>query len=1002
MEVDDEVIDVAIPVKKQTGGGELEKYYNYLKSKGADVPDSFQSFSNTLSDEQQAKKYYQYVRQKGYDAPPTFESFSSTFGLKKKDTEQDLPQDSKTTVSQSKNGGQLDPAFSPSTALLGRGTQESSLQGLGLPVMNEDVPKTGATPEKTVTVNTPFGQSTISADAPITKLGVEINKQVKSDGGEGYFDSFKVKQPQVEGSLVGDFSGSTAVKVQGKSGITGRINTQNNSDAGVLGDQGFVGATDKEVSTERERIASQVYNEPSLRDIVKVEKNGDRLIDPSKLNGWFEKYQKENGLEYLDANDKVYIRNKLYQSVADEKSQEKVLDAVKKTYSVEGKVDPITATNFVNELMPDIERQVSEKIVGELQGFADGLNAKVQSGAMTAEQASGEYDKFYNLQSATMYPKLMKERGDKLAEHYGLNEEAKKEFSKRYAEQAAKRALDENMGAYQFWKSQGWNGMGAGLQKGMGDVVKLAGDALMMSGYEDLGQQISQTAKSQNLPDVQLPEFSAESLTDPVWWNTKMIPTLPLMAEMIVPSLMTQGATAGALSTMGIKGLTNLLASGTAAGVTNRAFESLAEGASQYANDIDKGLSPEIAAQNAADVTKKNYPLGGLDALQFAMLYAKIPPALKLALEGGTEYGEEVYQGWAQAIQDNPEMPFLKYAATPEGIESGVLGGIMGLVFGGVGALGTQKQGSKYQKASVVYDMLAGVGENDQKRGLQMIATLDDLYRTGMMKEKDYKEALAITQSVLEQRNSLPQDLSEKARKEVVLYNFQVQELERQKQNATKEAIEYLNKKIAAIPPPVYTDEEIEADKAKVEEIKSDVGSDIKAQALKLKSEVGLPLAEAAKEKEPSTVFSDVPKELSRAEKLKAEAMSGGVVSDAPYVPQVESQVVPESKVESQTLPMEVTDTGSGVVEPASQPLETSVSEVDNTPIQSEQSQKEAITKLETERDAEIDKVVKPDLKLQFVSPKELVASQDPIGNREKHNELKGRYKKLKSLIDCL
>ena len=822
-------------------------------------------------------------------------------------------------------------SISPSTALLGRGTQESSLQGLGLPVMNEDVPKTGATPEKRVTVNTPFGQSTISADAPITKLGVEINKQVKSDGGDGYFDSFKVKQPQVEGSLVGDFSGSTAVKVQGKSGITGRINTQNNPDAGVLGDQGFVGATDKEISTERERIASQVYNEPSLRDIVKVEKNGDRLIDPSKLNGWFEKYQKENGLEYLDANDKVYIRNKLYQSVADEKRQEKVLDAVKKTYSVEGKVDPITATNFVNELMPDIERQVSEKIVGELQGFADGLNAKVQSGAMTAEQASSEYDKFYNLQSATMYPKLMKERGDKLAEHYGLNEEAKKEFSKRYAEQAAKRALDENMGAYEFWKSQGWNGMGAGLQKGMGDVVKLAGDALMMSGYEDLGQQISQTAKSQNLPDVQLPEFSAESLTDPVWWNTKMIPTLPLMAEMIVPSLMTQGATAGALSTIGIKGLTNLIASGTAAGVTNRAFESLAEGAGQYANDIDKGLSPEIAAQHAADVTRKNYPLGGLDALQFAMLYAKIPPALKLALEGGTEYGEEVYQGWAQTIQDNPEMPFLKYAATPEGIESGVLGGMMGLAFGGVGALGTQKQGSKYQKASVVYDMLAGVGENDQKRGLQMIATLDDLYRTGMMKEKDYKEALAITQSVLEQRNSLPQDLSEKARKEVVLYNFQVQELERQKQNATKEAIEYLNKKIAAIPPPVYTDEEIEVDKAKVEEIKSDVSKDIKAQALKLKSEVGLPLAEAAKEKEPSTIFTDIPKELSRAEKLKAEAMSGGVVSDAPYVPSVENQ--PIASVEAETAiteekPMEGTDTGSGVVEPASQPLETASEEV--------------------------------------------------------------------------
>lgn len=801
--------------------------------------------------------------------------------------------------------------LSPSKDFLGRGTDETKLAGLGLPVMSDDLPTTGATPEKRVTVNTPFGQSSISADAPITKLGVEINKQVKRDGGEGYFDSFRPKQGAVEGSLVGDFSGSTAVKVQGKSGITGRINTQKNPDSGLLGDQGFVGATDKEVTDERERIVSQVYNDPSLREIVKVEKSGERLIDPSKLNSWFEKYQKDNGLEYLDANDKIYIRNKLYQSVADERGQEKILDAVKKTYAVEGKVDPITATDFVNELMPDIERQVSNKIVGELQWFADGLNEKVRSGAMTAEEASKKYDEFYTLQSATMYPKLMKERGDKLAEHYGLNEEAKKEFSKRYAEQAEKRALDENMGAYEFWKNQGWNSIGAGLTKGMGDVVKLAGDAMMNAGWEDLGQQISQTAKSQNLPDVQLPEFSAESLADPVWWSTKMIPTLPLMAEMIVPSLMTQGVTAGALSTMGVKGIANLLASGTAAGVTNRYIESIAEGAGQYGNDIEKGLSPDIAARHAADVTKKNMNLTGLDALQYSLLFAKIPPALKLAIEGGTEYGEEVYQGFVQMQQENPEMPFLKYATTPEGIEAGVLGGMMGLAFGGVGALGTQKQGSKYQKASVVYDMLSNVGENDQKRGLQMIATLDDLYRTGMMKEKDYKEALAITQSVLEQRNSLPDDLSEKARKEVVLYNFQVKELERQKENATREAIEYINRKIAAIPPPAYTDEEREQENEKIRQAKADVDTEIKSQASKLRSDVsksvseikddaraellkskerlGLPLSEPAREKTEGEVWSDIPKELSREERLKQEAMEGGVVSD---VPSVENQPI--------------------------------------------------------------------------------------------------------------
>ena len=222
--------------------------------------------------------------------------------------------------------------LSPSKDFLGGGFDKQEASPMQYPLgqislgdsIGEGVPKEwrgGASsfPEKRVTVNTPFGQSSISADAPITKLGVEINKQVKRDGGEGYFDSFRPKHGAVEGSLVGDFSGSTAVKVQGKSGITGRINTQKNPDSGLLGDQGFVGATDKEVTDERERIVSQVYNDPSLREIVKVEKSGERLIDPSKLNSWFEKYQKDNGLEYLDANDKIYIRNKLYQSVADER-----------------------------------------------------------------------------------------------------------------------------------------------------------------------------------------------------------------------------------------------------------------------------------------------------------------------------------------------------------------------------------------------------------------------------------------------------------------------------------------------------------------------------------------------------------------------------------------------------------------------------------------------------------------------------------------------------------
>ena len=44
----------------------------------------------------------------------------------------------------------------------------------------------------------------------------------------------------------------------------------------------------------------------------------------------------------------------------------------------------------------------------------------------------------------------------------------------------------------------------------------------------------------------------------------------------------------------------------------------------------------------------------------------------------------------------------------------------------------------------------------------------------------------------------------------------------------------------------------------------------------------------------------------------------------------------------------------------------------------------------------------KPDLKLELVSANDLVNSKDPIGNRERHNEIKERYKKLRQLIDCL
>lgn len=66
------------------------------------------------------------------------------------------------------------------------------------------------------------------------------------------------------------------------------------------------------------------------------------------------------------------------------------------------------------------------------------------------------------------------------------------------------------------------------------------------------------------------------------------------------------------------------------------------------------------------------------------------------------------------------------------------------------------------------------------------------------------------------------------------------------------------------------------------------------------------------------------------------------------------------------------------------------------------QSKPADVKKLEADRDAEILQVGKPDLKLDLISAKELVNSKDPIANKQKHDDLKVRYRALKALTDCL
>lgn len=62
----------------------IKEYYDYLKSAGANVAPTVDSFKRTLGDPAAAKEYYNYLRSSNFNTPDTFESFSRTLGIGKK------------------------------------------------------------------------------------------------------------------------------------------------------------------------------------------------------------------------------------------------------------------------------------------------------------------------------------------------------------------------------------------------------------------------------------------------------------------------------------------------------------------------------------------------------------------------------------------------------------------------------------------------------------------------------------------------------------------------------------------------------------------------------------------------------------------------------------------------------------------------------------------------------------------------------------------------------
>jgi len=120
---------------------------------------------------------------------------------------------------------------------------------------------------------------------------------------------------------------------------------------------------------------------------------------------------------------------------------------------------------------------------------------------------------------------------------------------------------------------------------------------------------------------------------------------------------------------------------------------------------------------------------------------------------------------------------------------------------------------------------------------------------------------------------------------------------------------------------------------------------------------------------------------LSGNEEVETEAMN-----DEDFINQLIDKYETENQGEDKQSPAgkeEGTDTGTGN---EGSPTEAEI----------------AAQKLEAERDAKISDIQKPEPKLEFLTSKDIVDSEDPLGNKATHEKIKYNFKELKKLIECL
>jgi hypothetical protein len=307
--------------------------------------------------------------------------------------------------------------------------------------------------------------------------------------------------------------------------------------------------------------------------------------------------------------------------------------------------------------------------------------------------------------------------------------------------------------------------------QGFGQIVGAGGSGLKWLTGGDYGSMLVDAGKQIAISNAQLPEGEEvefegwESISDPDWWATKVAPTLPLSASLMIPGIGIGAGVAGAVGKMGLSKVAQAVAGGAVAGVGMRMAEAGLEGAMRYEDLIKQGYSHDYASQSASEVAAQQWPLAVTDGIQVGLVLFPmgkgISSLFKALAQPGIEGMEEVYQESLPAAQDE-EMRFLRgeidstsrkytdgsienmanFLSTTEGQEVFAIGAIIGTGFTVPGIYADWK-GIQYDRliAPTLEKMMKegvpvgldgdAMREAIEKRRSQMVMTLNDLNTGG-------------------------------------------------------------------------------------------------------------------------------------------------------------------------------------------------------------------------------------------------------------------------------